>query len=137
VRPTEPRLVIDASVAVKACLGSAGFGLLTRHGRLVAPHLLWSETTAALRELQWRHEIDAETARVALDRLLAGHVEPVWRPDLYTTASAIAARLGWAKTYDAEYVALARLLDLPLVTVDARLARGAGAQARIVGPTDL
>jgi integrase len=31
---------------------------------------------------------------------------------------------GWAKTYGANYVALARLLDCRLVTLDARLRRG-------------
>jgi predicted nucleic acid-binding protein len=33
--------------------------------------------------------------------------------------------LGWAKSYDAEYVALAQFLKCPLLTIDARLARGA------------
>jgi predicted nucleic acid-binding protein len=32
----------------------------------------------------------------------------------------IADELGWAKTYDANYVALARLLGCKLVTLDAR-----------------
>ena len=134
---TEARLAIDASVAVRACLGASGFELLTPHGQLVAPHLLWSEVTSALRELAWRHEIDAATARTALERLLAGPVEAVAHPELQRTATAVAARLGWAKTYDAEYVALAQLLDIRLVTLDARLARGAGKEARVMGPMDL
>ena len=58
-------------------------------------------------------------------------------PELQRTATAIAVRLGWAKTYDAEYLALAQLLDIRLVTVDARLVRGAGKEARVVGPMDL
>ena len=33
--------------------------------------------------------------------------------------------LGWAKTYDAEYVALAQLIGCRMVTLDARLRRGA------------
>ena len=92
--------------------------------------------TSALRELAWRHEIDAATARSALERLLAGPVEAVAHPELQRTATAVAARLGWAKTYDAEYVALAQLLDIRLVTLDAGLARGAGKEARVVGPMD-
>ena len=49
----------------------------------------------------------------------------------------VADALGWAKTYDAEYVALAQHLDCPLLTIDARLARGAGRVVSIVGPADL
>ena len=37
----------------------------------------------------------------------------------------MADELGWARTYDAEYVALARLLDCRVVTADERLRRGA------------
>jgi predicted nucleic acid-binding protein len=49
----------------------------------------------------------------------------------------IADELGWAKTYDAEYVALASLLDCRLVTVDGRLRRGADRLGFVVGPTEL
>ena len=40
-------------------------------------------------------------------------------------AWAIADELGWTKTYDAEYLALARVLGAPLATLDRRLARAA------------
>jgi predicted nucleic acid-binding protein len=33
--------------------------------------------------------------------------------------------MGWVRTYDAEYCALAELEDVPLITADDRLARGA------------
>jgi predicted nucleic acid-binding protein len=56
---------------------------------------------------------------------------------LAATAYGIATDLGWAKTYDAEYIGLARLLGCRLVTLDARLARGAGRIAEIVAPTEL
>ena len=134
---TDQRLVIDASVAVKACLGPTGFSFLTPHGRLLAPHLMWSETTATIQELRWRGDIEPDTARTGLERLLTGPVQPFWSVRLFEEATEIAAQLGWAKTYDAEYVALARLLDAPLVTVDARLQRGAGSLVRILGPMDL
>jgi predicted nucleic acid-binding protein len=45
--------------------------------------------------------------------------------------------MGWAKTYDANYVALARLRDCRLVTLDARLRRGTGRLGLVVGPTEL
>ncbi|HSW41694.1 MAG TPA: type II toxin-antitoxin system VapC family toxin [Patescibacteria group bacterium] len=134
---TDRRLVVDASVVVKACLSPTGLTLLTAHGQLAAPYLLWSEATAAFRELNFRGEIDAETASAALATLLTGAIEPTWSDELLREATDIAARLGWAKTYDAEYVALAHFLDAPLVTVDARLKRGARALVHVIGPTEL
>ena len=46
-------------------------------------------------------------------------------------------QLGWAKTYDAEYVALAQILDVPLLTVDGRLARGVEHLIKVIGPAEL
>ena len=44
---------------------------------------------------------------------------------LYTTAVALAEKLGWAKTYDAEYLALARLRGAMVVSTDQPFVRGA------------
>lgn len=117
-------LVVDASIAVPACLSKAGFAVLPDED-LAAPALLWSETRSVLHELVWRREItatDGDAARRALDDA------PVRRVDdarLAAEAWRIADALGWAKAYDAEYVALAQLLGCRLVTLDSRLRRGA------------
>lgn len=129
-------VVVDASVVVQACLEAAGFEPLAGH-KLVGPHLLVSEALSALHESAFRGEITRDLARAAADRLRAAPID-LTRPDgLTTDAWEIADALGWAKTYDAEYVALARLLGCPLLTVDARMARGAGHLIRIVGPADI
>jgi len=57
--------------------------------------------------------------------------------DLGAEAWRIADELGWAKTFDAEYVALAGLLGCRLVTLDARLRRGADRSGRVTSPTEL
>jgi predicted nucleic acid-binding protein len=129
-------VVADANVIVQACISSAGLAPLSPH-ELLTPPIGRSEALSSLREMRYRGEISAELARIALERL----VSAPWRvrePDgLLRSAWHIAGTLGWAKTYDAEYVVLAQLLDCPLLTLDARLQRGAGHLVHIVGPTEL
>lgn len=48
-----------------------------------------------------------------------------------------ARELGWATTYDAEDVSLARLLDAKLLSHDERLRRGAGRLVTVVGPDEV
>ena len=49
----------------------------------------------------------------------------------------VADELGWAKTYDAEYIALARLLKTRLLTLDARLLRATERLGFVIGPDRL
>ena len=129
-------LVVDASVVVQACLERDGFGPLAGY-RLVGPNLVLSEALSALHEAAWRGEIGKELARAARARLLDAPIELMQPEGHLSAAGNVADDLGWAKTYDAEYVALAQLLGCPLLTIDARLARGAGRAVRTVGPADL
>lgn len=129
-------VVVDASVVVQGCLEATGFAPFA-HVDLVGPRLLLSEALSSLHELVWRGEISPELADSALDRLRGAPFEVRDPEGLVDAAWQLAESLGWAKTYDAEYVALARMLDCPLVTIDARLARGAGRVVRIIGPGEL
>jgi predicted nucleic acid-binding protein len=129
-------VVIDASVAVRACLAESGFAELEPH-ELVAPPLLWTEAASSLHELRWRNEISQELADLALTRLLDAPVAERRPRRLVQQAWKVADELGWAKLYDAHYVALARIMDVPLLTLDGRLRRGAARTVPTLGPTEL
>ena len=129
-------LVIDAGVALDVAMSEAGFDLLEDH-ELAAPPLLWSETLSVLHELLWRKEVSEELAAIAMDRFGSAPVRRRRPPSLSREAWRIAEELGWARTYDAEYVALAGILACPLLTVDGRLKRGAARVVRMLGPADL
>lgn len=128
-------LVIDASVALAACGVDDGFDELGQE--LIAPPLLWSEAVSVLHELVWRGEVDEQDASFTLDRLDGAPIARRSPARLAREAWRIADELGWAKTYDAEYLALARLVGSRVVTLDARLRRGADRLGLVVGPTEL
>ena len=90
-----------------------------------------------MHELRWRKEISGELATIALVRLAAADVSPRRPKGLIEEAWRIADRLGWAKTYDAEYLALARLLRCRLLTTDAKLKASGSEIANVIGPADL
>ena len=130
------RLVVDASVCLDICLSEAGWELLGGH-QLIAPPLLKSELSSALRSLDWRRTVSRELIEGARRRVEEAPVELTTPDDHFERAWAVAASLGWAKTYDAEYVALAQAWDLPLLTLDERLRRGAAAIVTSIRPADL
>lgn len=127
-------LAIDASVAVEACFGRFS---LERLRTLLAPQLLWSEARSTIHELGWRGVVTQEEAQAAHAVLEELPVEPREHADLGRESWRIADSLGWARTYDAEYVALASLLGCRLLTVDGRLRRGADRLGFVIGPLEL
>jgi predicted nucleic acid-binding protein len=129
-------LVVDAAVVVTASLAEAGFEPLVKE-ELVAPYLMWSEASSVLHELKWRKEISDRLAAIAMERLAAADISPRRPKGLLDEAWRIADRLGWAKTYDAEYLALSRLLRCRFLTTDARLKASGSRVTDVIGPSEL
>jgi predicted nucleic acid-binding protein len=129
-------IVTDASAVVQACLSTVDLQKLASQG-LIAPPLLWSEAMSVIHELKWRRQISSALASTAFEKLKAAPVRSRRPAELQAEAWRLAERFGWAKTYDAEYVALALLSKCRLLTTDAKLAAVAKQIVDTIGPADL
>ena len=114
------KFVVDAGVVLQ--LASAGTEVSGEH-ELLAPTLLRSQTLSALHEAVQRGEIPADVAREHLARIARMPIRLLGDAVLRRRAWELADQLGWASTYDAEYVALTQLQADAFVTLDAELAR--------------
>jgi predicted nucleic acid-binding protein len=114
------RFVVDASAVLQ--LASEGIEVRGEH-ELLAPTLLRSQTLSALHEAVQRGEIPADVARDRLARIGRMPIRLLGDAVLRRRAWEVADQLGWASTYDAEYVALTQLQADAFVTLDAKLAR--------------
>jgi predicted nucleic acid-binding protein len=114
------RFVVDPGAALH--LVSAGVEVSSAH-ELLAPTLLRSQTLSALHEAVQRGELPADVARDRLTSIGRLPIRLLGDAVLRRQAWEVADRLGWASTYQAEYVALTLLQADALVTLDAELAR--------------
>jgi predicted nucleic acid-binding protein len=114
------RFVVDCGVVLH--LASEGIEVPARH-ELLAPTLLRSQTLSALHEAVHRGEIPTDVALDRLARIRAIPIRLLGDAVLRRRAWDVAEQLGWAETYDAEYVALTQLQADAFVTLDVRLAR--------------
>jgi predicted nucleic acid-binding protein len=114
------RFVVDARAALH--LVRARVQVATEH-ELLAPTLLRSQTLSIQHEAVQRGELPADVARDELARLWQLPIRLLGDAVLRRNAWEIADRLGWAATYDAEYIALTRLQADAFVTLDEKLAR--------------
>ena len=114
------RFVVDAGVVLR--LASQEAEVSDAH-ELLAPTLLRSQTLSLLHEAVQRGELPADVAREQLARVGRMRIRLLGDAVLRRRAWELADRLGWASTYDAEYVALTQLQADAFVTLDAKLAR--------------
>jgi predicted nucleic acid-binding protein len=95
---------------------------------LHAPHLIDIEVAQVIRRYATNGDIDSERGRLALadlaDLPLHRYPHDFLLPRVWELRNNLTA-------YDAAYVALAEILNAPLVTRDRRLAGAAGHHARI------
>jgi len=125
-------LVVDASVLATA-LGDDGADGDTARGRLrgqdlAAPELIDLEVASVLRRQLSVGKLDARRAGLALDDLLDLLMQRAPHGPLLRRCWELRDNLS---VYDAAYVALAEVLDVPLVTADARLAKAPGVRCAV------
>jgi predicted nucleic acid-binding protein len=114
------RFVVDAGVVIE--LASTGYEPPDGH-ELLAPTLLRSQVLSALHEAVQRGKLEAGVARERLARVNRMPIRLLGDAVLRRRAWEVADQLGWASTYDAEYVALTMLQADAFVTLDRKLAR--------------
>jgi predicted nucleic acid-binding protein len=114
------RFVVDCGAVLH--LAAEGIEVAPGH-ELLAPTLLRSQTLSAAHEAVHRGELSADAARDLLERVQGMGIRLLGDAVLRRNAWELADRLGWAETYDAEYLALTKLQADAFVTLDADLAR--------------
>jgi predicted nucleic acid-binding protein len=114
------RFVVDCGAVLH--LASEGIEVRAEH-ELLAPTLLRSQTLSALHEAVHGGEVPSDVALDRLTRVWAMPIRLLGDAVLRRKAWDLAEQLGWAETYDAEYVALTQLQADAFVTLDAELAR--------------
>jgi predicted nucleic acid-binding protein len=128
--------VVDSSLLVAALLDAGPQGkwaeTVIAAGGLAAPELVWVESMNTLRRLEHARRISAPEANAAREDLMQLELqafpfdpfaERVWQLRHNLTS------------YDAWYVAVAEALELPLATLDKRLARAGGRVCIFLVPT--
>ena len=114
------RFVVDAGAVIQ--LASTGIEVPGEH-ELLAPTLLRSQVLSALHEAVARGELPADVARDRLAHIGRMPIRFLGDAVLRRRAWELADRLGWASTFDAEYIALTQPQADAFVTLDADLAR--------------
>ena len=114
------RFVVDCGVVLR--LASEGIEVRAEH-ELLAPTLLRSQTLSAVRGAVHAGELTADAGLDRLNRVWAIPIRLLGDAVLRRRAFELAEQLGWAETYDAEYLALTQLQADAFVTLDPELAR--------------
>jgi predicted nucleic acid-binding protein len=126
-------IVVDASVAVNALADSTSDGdraraALLADPDLAAPDLINVEVVSVLRKWWQMRQMSDQNMREAIANL--ADLDVTHYPTLPLMARAYELRSNLTP-YDATYVALAEMLDCPLLTADIRLAKAPGPHCQV------
>ena len=124
-------ICVDANVVIRLIVGgehseaiAARWSSLRAEGRTVAaPSLMHYEVCNALRRYAAADVLTDAEAAAALDTVLDLRIALNSDPSVHRRALSIATEFGMKAAYDAHYLALADMLNAPLLTVDRRLAQ--------------
>jgi predicted nucleic acid-binding protein len=128
------RFVVDARALLE--LARTELEVSAEH-ELLAPTLVRSQTLALMHEAVHRGELTADEARARLARIGQMKIRLLGDAVLRRRAWELADELGWASTYNAEYVALTQLQADAFITLDAELARRVEGGVRTAALEDL
>jgi predicted nucleic acid-binding protein len=127
--------VVDASILVSVLVGAEHAGWAETQvsaggarRSLWAPHLIDAEVGHSLRRWVAARKLQADHATDALGDLARLPLRRIAHVDLLDRAWSLRHNVSF---YDGLYVALAERLDVPLLTLDNRLAKAASAAAPI------
>jgi predicted nucleic acid-binding protein len=124
-------IVVDNSALIEFIAGRAPDDRLVRRlvtARSAAPELIDAEALHVLRRNTQRKELTDDRA--------LGHLQIILETPIVRVSHRALLPRAWelrhaVTAYDALYVALAELLDVPLITCDAKLGGANGHQARV------
>ena len=114
------KFVIGPDVALRLAQDQAA---ISAEHALLAPTLLRSQVLSMVYQAVQRGELTNKVADERLNYLRGLRLRLLGDRVLQSVAWRIAADLGWADTFDAEYLALTQLQADVFVTLDRRLAR--------------
>jgi predicted nucleic acid-binding protein len=128
-------VVVDSSVVVAALVDTGDIGAwaekILEQDDLYAPELLRVEAANVLRRLERDKEITEQEANAAFEDLMELDIElHVFEP----FSERVWELRHNVTSYDGWYVALAEALNLPLATLDGRLAKAEGPKCRFLTP---
>lgn len=127
------QITIDASAFVELLLRTPiglSIARIVSGAELIAPDVINPETLQSLRKLERGGKLSGERATRAVARLSCSDLTRVPTSGLLKDAWSLRANVS---AYDACYVALARALDCPLLTIDAPLRRAPGLGVTFLG----